>query len=218
MIGTEQASQHPVFFVLALISAVLTIGYFLGNRHNKQLFLAIFEELTAVIKPEHKEYGNIGGSKEYYTNFTLQKESPLARIDAKFTFLPRQLWPYLPIALLIDKYDSLLMALHFKEKLRDEGHIIEADYAKLRKAKIANVDQLNKALIKWGKHDYNIYYRSKKTYDRLKELIDRIDDPGVIRHIALIPGQKKCFIFMIPRKGQVAKDLAPVYQWMLSLD
>lgn len=128
------------------------------------------------------------------------------------------MWPYLPIALLIDKYDSLLMALHFKEKLRDEGHIIEADYAKLRKAKIANVDQLNKALIKWGKHDYNIYYRSKKTYDRLKELIDRIDDPGVIRHIALIPGQKKCFIFMIPRKGQVAKDLAPVYQWMLSLD
>ncbi len=70
MIGNEQASQHPVFFVLALVSAVLTIGYFLGNRQNKQLFLAIFEELAAVIKPEHKEYGNIGGSKEYYTNST----------------------------------------------------------------------------------------------------------------------------------------------------
>jgi hypothetical protein len=203
MLGNEQASQHPVFFVLALISAVLTIGFFWGNRQNKQLFLAIFEELTAVIKPEHKEYGNIGVSKEYYVDFTLQKESPLARIDARFTFLPRQLLPYLPIALLIDKYDRLLLALHFKEKLRDEGHIIEVAYAEARTAKIVDVD---------------MYYKSKKTYERFKELIDKIGDPGVIRHIALLPGQKKCFIFMIPRKGQVAKDLAPVYQWMLSLD
>jgi hypothetical protein len=218
MLGNEQASQHPVFFVLALISAVLTIGFFWGNRQNKQLFLAIFEELTAVIKPEHKEYGNIGVSKEYYVDFTLQKESPLARIDARFTFLPRQLLPYLPIALLIDKYDRLLLALHFKEKLRDEGHIIEVAYAEARTAKIVDVDQLNKVFIKWGKNDYNMYYKSKKTYERFRELIDKMDDPGVIRHIALLPGQKKCFIFMIARKGQVAKDLAPVYQWMLSLD
>lgn len=218
MLGHEQVSQQPVFFVLALISVVLTIGYYWGNRKNKQLFLAIFEELAAVIKPEHKEYGNIGGTKEYYTDFTLQKESPLARIDARFTFLPRHLLPYLPIALLIDKSDRLLLALHFKEKLRDEGHIIEADYAEARTAKIVNADQFNKVFIKWGKYDYYMYYNSKKTYERFKELIDKMDDPGVIRHIALIPDQKKCFIFMIPRKGQVAKDLAPVYQWMLSLD
>jgi len=218
MLGHEQASQHPVFFVLALISAVLTIGFFWGNRQNKQLFLAIFEELAAVIKPEHKEYGNIGVSKEYYTDFTLQKESSLARIDARFTFLPRQLLPYLPIALLIDKSDRLLIALHFKEKLRDEGHIIEVAYAEARTAKIVGADQLNKVFVKWGKYNYNMYYKSKKTHERFKELIDKIDDPGVIRHIALLPDQKKCFIFMIPRKGQVAKDLAPVYQWMLSLD
>ena len=218
MVGHEQISQQPVFFVLALISAFLTVGYYWGNRKNKQLFLAILEELAAVIKPEHKEYGNIGGSKEYYTDFTLQKESPLARVDARFTFLPRQLLPYLPIALLIDKSDRLLMALHFKEKLRDEGHIIEADYAETRTAKIVNADQFNKVFVKWGKYNYNVYYKSKKTYERFRELIDKIDDPGVIRHIALLPGQKKCFIFMIARKGQVAKDLAPVYQWMLSLD
>ncbi|MFH1078851.1 MAG: hypothetical protein V1766_01090 [Pseudomonadota bacterium] len=218
MLGHEQASQQPVFFILPLISVVLFIGYFWGNRQNKQLFLAIFEELAAVIRPEHKEYGNLGGTKEYYTDFTLQKESPFARIDARFTFLPRYLWLYLPIALLLDKYDKLLIALHCKEKLRDEGHIIEADYAKAKTAKIANADQLNKVFIKWGKYDYYLYYKSKKTYERFRGLIDKIDDPGIIRHIALIPGQNKCFIFMIPRKGHVSKDLAPVYRWMLSLD
>ncbi len=218
MLGHEQVSQQPVFFVLALISVVLTIGYFWGNRKNKQLFLAIFEELTAVIKPEHKEYGNIGGTREYYADFTLQKESPLARIDARFTFLPRHLLPYLPIALLIDKSDRLLVALHFKEKLRDEGHIIETGYAEARTAKIVDADQLNKVFLKWGKYDFYMYYKSKKTHDRFRELVDKMDDPGVIRHIALLPGQKKCFVFMIPRKGQVEKHLAPVYKWMLSLD
>jgi len=218
MPGSEHFTQQPFFFVLALISAVLTIGFYWGNRINKKRFESLFNELIEVIKPEKQEFGNIGGTKEYYCDFTLKKESPLERVDAKFTFLPRHLLPYLPIALLIDKGDSLLMALHFKEKLRDEGHIIEVDYAKLRKAKIVNADQLNKAFIKWGKHNYDIYYKSKKTYDRLKELIDRIDDPGVVKHIALLPGQKKCFIFLVLQKGRGVKDLAPIYQWMLALD
>ncbi len=218
MLGSEPFTQQPVFFVLALISAVLTIGYYWGNHINRKRFEATFDELIEVIKPEKQESGNIGGTKEYYCNFSLRKESPLERIDAKFTFLPRHLWPYLPIALAIDKYDGLLMALHFKEKLRDEGHIIEAGYAKLRKAKIVNIDQLQKAVIKWGKIEYYTYYRSKKTYDRLKALIDSIDDPGGVKHIALIPGQKKCFVFLVPQKGRVVKDLAPIYQWLLALD
>jgi hypothetical protein len=218
MTGSDPFTQQPVFFVLALISAVLTVGYYWGNRINRKRFEAAFAELIEMIKPEKQEYGNIGGTREFYCDFSLRKGTPLERIDAKFTFLPRHLWPYLPIALLIDKYDGLLIALHFKEKLRDEGHIIEADYAKLRKAKILNIDQLQKAVIKWGKIEHYIYYRNKKTYDRLKELIDSIDDPGVVKHIALLPGQKKCFVFLVPQKGRIVKDLAPIYQWLLALD
>jgi hypothetical protein len=218
MIGLEPFTQQPAFFVLVLISVFLTIGYCWGNHINRKRFEAIFDELIEVIKPEKKEHGNIGGTREYYCDFSLRKGSPLERIDAKFTFLPRHLLPYLPIILLIDKYDGLLMALHFKEKLRDEGHIIEADYAKLRKAKIVNIDQLQKVIIKWGQLEYYVYYRSKKTYDRLKVLIDSIDDPGVVKHIALVPGQKKCFVFLVPKKGHVVKDLAPIYQWLLALD
>jgi hypothetical protein len=100
--------------------------------------------------------------------------------------------------------------------LSDEVHIIEAAYAKTWKARIANIDQLNKMNVKWGKHDYYMYWRSKKTYARFKELIDTAGDPGGIKHIAFIPDQKKCFIFMVPLKGHVVKDLAPVYEGILS--
>jgi hypothetical protein len=218
MTGSDPFTQQPVFFVLALISFVLTIGYYWGNRMNRKRFEAAFNELIEVIHPEKHEHGNIGGTREFYCDFTLRKGSPLERIDAKFTFLPRHLWPYFPIALVIDKYDGLLVALHFKEKLRDEGHIIEADYAKLKKAKIENIDQMQKVVLKWGKMEYYVYYRSKKTYDRFKELLDKMADPGVVKHIALLPGQKKCFVFLVPQKGRVVKDLAPIYQWLLALD
>jgi len=216
MFGSEQALQQPIFFALALISAIFTIGYFWGNRYNKKLFLALYDELIDVIKPENQEYGTVGGTAEYYADFRLKQESSLDRIDAKFTFLPRHMWPYLPFAMLIDKYDKLLIALHVKQKLSDEGHIIEARYAKTWKARIANIDQLNKMNVKWGKQDYYMYWRSKKAYARFKELIDTAGDPGGIRHIAFIPDQKKCFIFMVPLKGHVVKDLAPVYERILS--
>lgn len=216
--GPDHFTQQPFFIVLAILSAVLTIGFYWGNRINRTRFESIFDELIEMIKPEKKESGNIGGTKEYYCNFSLKKESPLERIDAKFTFLPRHLLFYLPIAMLIDKYDRLLMAFHFKEKFRDEGHIIAADYAKLGTAKITDSDQMNKSFIKWGNQDCYIYYRHKKTYDKLKELIDNIGDPGTVKHITLVPGQKKCFVFLVPQKGLVAKDLTPIYQWILALE
>jgi len=217
MFGSEQAPQNPIFFILALISVVLTIGYFLGNRFNKKLFLAVHDELIGVIKPEDQEYGAIGGTGEYYSNFTPPKASPVARVDAKFSFLPRHLWPYLPIAMLIEKYDTLLIALQFKEKPRLEGHLIETGYAKSRKAKIPFEDQLNEVKVTWGKHNYYIYSKSKKMHARFKELIHNISEPAVIRHIAFIPGQKKCFIFLVLKKGQVGNELDLIYQRILSL-
>ena len=85
----------------------------------------------------------------------------------------------------------------FKQKQHNEGHIIEIDYAKSGRARIADIDQFNKINVKWGKHDYYVYWRSKKTYARFKELIDAMSDPGSVRHIAFIADQKKCFILWV---------------------
>jgi hypothetical protein len=218
MPGPEHFSQQPLFFLLALISALLTVGYYWGNQRNRKLFEAVYDEMTQVIKPEQKEHGNIGGSREYYCNYSLKKDGPIDHIEAKFAFLPRHLLPYLPISLLIDKYDKLLLAFHYREKLHEEGHLIEARYAQTRKARIAGIEDINKAFIKWGNSNFNIYYRNKKTLERFKRFVERTGDPGVVRHIAIVPDQKKCFVFMIPRKGKVIKELPQIYQLLLTLE
>jgi hypothetical protein len=56
-----------------------------------------------------------------------------------------------------------------------------------------------------------------KMYDFFVEFVNNNPEPGIIRHIAIIPKQRKGFIFMIPEKGQVAKYLAPVYQLIMSI-
>jgi hypothetical protein len=56
-----------------------------------------------------------------------------------------------------------------------------------------------------------------ETHGRLVTFMAQNPDPGILRHIAIVPGEKKCFIFMIPRKGQVARYLAPVYRWLPSV-
>lgn len=214
----EQPLQQPIFVALALLSAVFTIGYFWGNRFNRKLFLALYDELAEVIKPEKREYGNIGGTGEYYADFRMNKESSLNRIEAKFTFLPRSMWPYLPFAMLVDKFDKLLLVFHFKESLPYDGHIIETVYAKSRKANVADIDQLNRTNTQWGKHDFYVYWKTKKTFQRFKELMNTTGDPGGIRHIAFIPDQKRCFIYMAVQRGRMAKDLSYIYQRMLSRD
>jgi hypothetical protein len=54
-------------------------------------------------------------------------------------------------------------------------------------------------------------------HDHFMKFIDNNPDPGIIRHIAIVPDQKRCFIFMIPQKGQVKKGLAPIYRWIPSV-
>ena len=68
----EQPLPQPMFVALALLSAVFTIGYFWGNRFNRKLFLALYDELTEVIKPENREYGNIGRNRRILCQFPFE--------------------------------------------------------------------------------------------------------------------------------------------------
>jgi hypothetical protein len=53
--------------------------------------------------------------------------------------------------------------------------------------------------------------------EKMRAFIKNNPDPGIIRHIALVPEQKKGFIFMIPKPDQVARDFARIYHWLPSV-
>jgi hypothetical protein len=53
--------------------------------------------------------------------------------------------------------------------------------------------------------------------DKIMKFIETNPEPGIVKHIALVPEQKKGFIFMIPKRKQVARYLAPIYRSIPSL-
>jgi hypothetical protein len=98
-----------------------------------------------------------------------------------------------------------------------EGHLIEKKYADFRAPKITNADLLYSEEVRWDNYIFYLYYQRKEMYDQLKQFIDNKPDPGVIRHIAILPDQRKGFIFMIPQEGMVGKYLEHAYQFILKI-
>jgi hypothetical protein len=218
MFKYEHLITQPVFFLFVAFSCLLTFGYFWGRRHNSKIFQSAFNDLLEVVKPDDQTFTNIGGAIGYHANLHIKKKgAPLSRVDATITLLPRHSWLYFPVSKLIRKYDRLFITLHMKQPPSEELHLIENFYNGLRKSKITNAERLNREEIKWGNLNFLIYYSSTAMRDRIIKFIEANPEPGIIRHIALVPEEKKGFIFMIPEREQVARYLAPVYRFMPSL-
>ncbi|MBW2557542.1 MAG: hypothetical protein JRD69_01665 [Deltaproteobacteria bacterium] len=214
----EHIITQPVFFLFVAFSFLLTFGYFWGRRHNREIFLSAFNDLMEVFRPDDQTFTNIGGAIGYHANLFIRKKGAfLSRVDATITMLPRHSWLYFPISKLIRKYDRLFIELYVKNKPEEECHLIETQYSRFAGAAITGTERLNKETVTWGAYTFHLYYETMETHTRLMDFINRNPDPGTIRHIAIVPAQKKCFIFMIPRKGQVARDLTPVYRWLPSV-
>lgn len=208
---------QPVFYLFVAFSVLLTYGYFRGRRQNKEIFLSAFNDIMKVFKPDDQIFTNIGGAVGYHANLFFKKKGAfLSQANATITMLPRHSWLYLPISKLIRKYDRLFIEMFPKNKPQEECHLIEEQYARFAGAKITETERLQKETVTWGKHTFYLYYETPETRSGLMNFIEKTPDPGVIRHIAVVPDQKKYFIFMIPQKGRVAKYLTPAYQWLSS--
>ena len=217
MFEHEEILTQPVFFLFIAFSFLLSFGYLWGRRQNKKLFLSAFNDLVAVVKPDDQTFTNIGGVVGYHTNLFIKKKGPVSRVDATITLLPRHSWLYLPISKIISKYDRLFITLYLKQNPSGEGHLIEKKYARFRGPKITNEQRLNKETIKWGTHDFYLYYENVKVRDHFVKFMELNPEPAIIRHIAIVPDQKKGFVFMIPHRTKVAQYFAPIYQWLPSV-
>jgi len=210
--------HQPIFFLFIGFSFLLTLGYFWGRRSNRKIYESAFNDLVDVVKPNDQTFTNIGGAVGFHANLFVKKKGiPFSRVDATITLLPRHSWLYLPISKLIRKYDRLFITLYLKRPPVEEVHLIESKYSKFMGSKIENAHLMHHETVKWEDLDFHLYYSSREMLEKMRSFIKKNPAPGIIRHIALVPEQKKGFIFMIPKPDQVARYFAPIYQWLPSI-
>jgi hypothetical protein len=213
-----ELTGQPLFYFFTAFSFLLAAGYFWGKRQNKKIFLAAFRDIVGVIKPDDQHFVNIGGTIGYHANFFIKKKkAAISQIDATIVLLPRQSWLYLPISKLIRRFDRLFITFYFKKKPLAEAHLIEVCYSKMKRSSVTNPEHLRKEVLRWGTYEFLLYHDGEDIKYKLMEFIDNNPDPGIIRHIAVVPEQKKGFLFMIPRETQIAQYLTSVYRWLPSL-
>ena len=210
--------HQPIFFLFSGFSFLLTLGYFWGRRSSRRIFHSAFNDLVDVVKPNDQTFTNIGGAVGFHANLFVKKKGiPFSRVDATITLLPRHSWLYLPVSKLIRKYDRLFITLYLKKPPLEEAHLIESKYSKFMGSKIENAHLMHHETVKWETLDFHLYYRSREMLENMRSFMKKNPVPGIIRHIALVPEQKKGFIFMIPKPDQVARYFAPIYHWLPSI-
>jgi hypothetical protein len=217
MFQFDYLAGQPLFYLFIAFSALLAYGYFWGKKKNHRIFVAAFNDLVEVVQPADQTFTNIGGLIGYHADLVNKKGEIVEKVEATITFLSRHSWLWLPISKLIWKNDRLFVTINLRKPPFGEGHLIESGYARFRGPKIANADRLKKETIQWGGGNFQLYYQNMQTRENLAALVSDNPDPGAVRHIALVPELNRCFIFMIPRVGEVARSFAPIYRWLPSV-
>jgi hypothetical protein len=203
-----------VLIAIVSISAFIIFSFHSGKRKNREICTAIFNELMKVFKPDDQNFTNIGGVVGHHGTFSFKERGSVSRIDVTLTLLPRQAPLYMPISRFLMRNDRLFISVYMRYPPPGEGHIIEKQYTGFRGPEITNLSRLHQMELQWGDLAFFLYYEQDRMIDRFRELIGSLPDPGPIRHIAIVPDQRKGFIFMGLQQEPIEAYLAAVYDWL----
>ena len=203
-----------VLIVIVAIGAFIVFSFHSGKRKNREICTAIFNELMKVFKPDDQTFTNIGGVVGHHGTFSFKERGLVSRIDVTLTLLPRQAPLYMPISKFLMRNDRLFISVYMRYPPPGEGHIIEKGYTGFQGPEITNISRLHEMEFQWGDLVFLLYYEQDRVIDRFKELIESLPNPGPIRHIAIVPDQRKGFILMGLQQEPIEAYLAPVYEWL----
>jgi hypothetical protein len=167
-----------------------------------------------VFKPDDQTFTNIGGTVGHHGTFSFKERGPVSRIDVTLTLLPRQAPLYMPISKFLMRNDRLFISVYMRYPPPGEGHMIERDFTGFRGPEITNISRLHQMEFQWGDLPFFVYYEQNRMIDHFRELIESLPDPGPIRHIAIVPDQRKGFILMGLQQEPIEAYLAGVYDWL----
>jgi hypothetical protein len=203
-----------VLIVIVAVSAFIAFSFHSGKRKNKEVCIATFNELVKVFKPDDQTFTNIGGAVGHHGTFSFKERGSVSRIDVTLTLLPRQAPLYMPISKFLMRNDRLFISVYMRYPPPGEGHIIEKSYTGFRGSEITNISRLRQMEFKWDDLAFFFYYEQDRMIDHFKKLVESLPDPGPIRHIAIVPDQRKGFIFMGLQEEPIETYLAPIYDWL----
>ncbi len=214
-----QVTSQPIFYLFLAVSLLLSLGYVWGKRKNTKIHLSAFNGVVGFLRPKDQTFTNIGGLTGYHANIVPHKNKSIRRVDLTLTLLPRQSWLYLPFSLVMKHTDRLYTTLLFGKKVKPsfgEGHLIEEQYAKTAQGTITDRDSFNSDPVQWGDKKFILYTKDEKLNAAFRELLAAVKDPLTVKHVAVIPDERKAYFFMVPLYGVVPLIFGDIYNWIVT--
>lgn len=220
MLANQEIIYQPAFYFLLAVTILLTLTYRWGRTANQRLVRAVFDPLLAALKARDQEFTNIGGLTGYHATIRPGNLSLVKEVKGTLTLLPRQSLLYVPIALLFGRRDRLVMAFALNKRgraLSGEGHLIRPAFEKRPGNHIENA-ALSSDDLDWGGETVRRYWSDDQTRARLEAFAARLESPGIIQHIALVPEQDRVWVVLAPRRGQIEPVYSALVAWLQGLE
>lgn len=192
-----------IIFVLLTIGVLISLQFYRGRRENLKLMRDIALELEEAIKPRDQMYTWLGGYVGFRADYKVS--SPLInRIEATLTLLPRQSVLHFPFSLLFLRHDRLYLLVKLRQPPPGEAHAISPRYYRFGPG-IENREKMfhEKRSERHGTV-FEIWYRHSQARESLLRLLDQLEVPELIKHLALVPGVNHIYCLMQPVPGKVA--------------
>lgn len=173
-----------VFFIV--LAFIVVAQFYRGRRVNLQLIAYTDRKLEELYQPRDKNYWLIGIYVGFRALYKLSK-SLLDRVEITFILLPRYSIFYYPISKLVSRFDRIFLVYWFNCRVRREAHLVQKGYYRKRIDKVIDMRwlRMDKRIIR-GKEYYAIY-NDHSLLIRLVDMLERMKNPHLIKHIAFVP-------------------------------
>jgi len=116
-------SHRELYFIsIVLLAGIASVGFFWGRKKNLSLARKIGKITEEFLRPVDQNYIWIGGEIGYKASYVIKK-SFAKKCRTMLTLLPRQSPFWIPISLLLTRYDRFFMSYILEKELSCEFYL-----------------------------------------------------------------------------------------------
>lgn len=145
-----------IFIILILISFFISIAYLYGFKKNYRLIKNVAKILEVELNPLDKNYTWLGGVVGFSAEYDIENTG---KIKITFSTIPRQSILFLPLSILMGRYDKLELLVPVKKKITSDINIFKKNL--LNNINIKNNVYTEKLYINQDSLKLRVYYEGK---------------------------------------------------------